>query len=174
MARTIFDAIVPDVDSERRKQVQEDFGRHVVEQRNRMAALVRKWIESDAKFPIPVYDRLLDRIRRLDPTVRADIASISLLMADQIVSAVLGTLDGGSYARTNDAVVNYAVIAQLRTPDSDDVIEEVDVNRGKPTIPLWDYYKRWLGRYAPSELRPRATIREGPEDRREGPEDRTA
>ena len=80
MTRRIYDTILPDVDEAERARVQEDFGRHVVEHRNRMAALVRKWIVTDAKLPIPIYDRLLQRVRRLGPSLREDIVSTSLLM----------------------------------------------------------------------------------------------
>jgi len=50
MNRSIYDAITHDVAPARREEAQEAFGRHLVEQRNRMAALVRKWIETDSRF----------------------------------------------------------------------------------------------------------------------------
>ena len=155
MTRSVYDVIVDDVEPKRREQIQEDFGRHLVEQRNRMASLVRKWIESDTKFPVPVYDRLIDRVRQLDAATRADIASVSLLMADEIVGAVLAVFARGDEMFVDSRLANYAVVAQFRRPGSDDVVEEVDVNRGKPVIAIWDRYKRWLSRYAPSELRAR-------------------
>jgi hypothetical protein len=158
----MYDPVLPDVDEPRRERVQEDFGRHVVEQRNRMAALVRQWIEDDKRFPTQIYDRLLDRVRELDPAFRSDIASVALLMADQIVEAVLGTFDLGDYAHSDDRLVNYAIIAQFRMAGSEEVIDEVDVNRGQPVIAVWKSYKRWLSRYAPVELRPRLLEEEGP------------
>lgn len=154
MTRSIYDPIVQDVSEERREMAQEEFGRHVVELRNRMAQAVRKWIETDAKFPIPIYDRLIGRIRHLPPETRADIASVSLLMADQIASAVLIAFAGSDDMRAGDRLVNYAVIAQSRDPGSHEVVEEVDINRGEPVAALWDQYKRWLSRFAPSDLRP--------------------
>ncbi len=154
MTRSIYDPIVDDVSPERREKAQEDFGRHVVELRNRMAKAVRKWIETDAKFPIPIYDRLIDRIRQLPPETRADVASISLLMADQIVSAVLIAFAGSDDMRAGERLVNYAIIAQSRDPGSHDVVEEIDINRGEPIASLWDRYKKWLSRFAPSDLRP--------------------
>jgi hypothetical protein len=158
MSRTIYDPIVSDVGTERRKQVQEDFGRHLVEQRNQMAELVRKWIETDTKFPIPIYDRLLNRIKQLDPAMRADIASISLLMADQIVTGVLFAFSKGDEMQTNNKSVNYAVIAQLRNSGSDEILEQIDVNRGEPALAVGKAYTRWLSRYAPSSLRTRSSI----------------
>ncbi len=155
MSRSIYDPILADVSVERREKVQEEFGRHVVEQRNRMASLIRKWIETDTRFPIPVYDRLLDRVRELEPSVRADIASIALLMSDQTVTAVLSVFAKGEEMRSDDKVASYAIVSQCREPGCDEVIDQVDVNRGKPVVALWDEYKRWLGRYAPSDLRPR-------------------
>jgi hypothetical protein len=65
MQNSIYEPIAADVDADRRRQVQEDFGRHIVENRNRMAELVRKWIEADVTFPIPIYDRLIDKVRQL-------------------------------------------------------------------------------------------------------------
>jgi hypothetical protein len=124
-----------------------------------MAAQVRKRIETDTKFPVPIYDRLLDRIRGLDSGVRADIASISLLMADEIVAAVLATFAGGDEMQSGSVAVNYAIVAQTRYARSDDVIEQIDINRGKPVIAIWDRFKRWLNRYAPSDLRA-TTIRQ--------------
>ena len=157
MTRSLYHPISADVAPERRKEAQEDFGRHLVEQRNRMASLVRKWIETDMRFPVPVYDRLLDRVRRMDAAVRADVASIALLMGDQIVSAVLTAFDRGDDMRADGRCVNYAVVSQLRDPGSDDVCEEVDVNRGEPVVAVWKAYARWLSRFAPVELRPRTT-----------------
>ncbi len=157
MSHSIYDPILPDVSVERREKIQEEFGRCVVEQRNRIASLVRKWIETDSKFPIPIYDRLLDRVKKLDPSTRADIASISLLMSDQIVSAVLAIFAKGDEMHVNDKIVNYAIIAQLRDPGCDEVIDEVDVNRGKPVVAFWDEYKRWLNRFASSDVRPVAS-----------------
>jgi len=162
MIHSIYDPIMQDVAESRRKELQEEFGRHVVEQRNRMATLVRQWIETDKRFPIPIYDRLLDHIRAFDPAMRSEIASISLLMADQIVEAVLGTFDLGDYAKANDKLVNYAIIAQYRMQGSDDVIEDIDLNRGRPVIAIWDRYRRWLNRYSPTELRPRLSAGEEP------------
>jgi hypothetical protein len=153
MTNTFNDPIVDDIDPVRRAKIQEDFGRHLVEQRNRMAALVRKWIETDAKFPVPLYDRLLARVRKLDDSVREDVASISLLMADQIVRAILTCFARGDDMRSDGKVVNYAIVAQSRSIGSDVIIEEVDVNRGEPVIAIWDQYSRWLSRYAPSDVR---------------------
>ena len=169
MSRTIYDPIVADVSADRRKQAQEEFGRHLVEQRNFMAALVRKWIETDSKFPIPIYDRMLDRVRRMDAETRADVASIALLMADQVVKALLGTFDLGNDTQTDGRCINYAVIAQARPPDTDEVQEEVDINRGEPVIAVWNAYTRWLSRYAPSELRastPRGCAQKDPRNGR--------
>ena len=147
MARSIYDPIVGNVSEERRRQAQEEFGRHLIEQRDRMAVLVRKWIETDSKFPVPIHDRLLDRIRRLPSSTRADIASISLLMSDQVVSAMLAVFARGDETRINDRVVNYAIVAQVRERGSEALIDEVDINRGQPVIALWDDYKRWLSRF---------------------------
>lgn len=155
MALTIHDAIVEDTDADNRNQVQQDFGRHIIEQRNRMAAHVRKWIETDTKFPIPLYDRLIDQFRRMDASIRAEVASVALLMADLIVSAILTAFDLGDEMRAKNLVANYAIIAQYRTPGSDDVIKQVDVNRGKPIIAVRNQYKQWLSRFTPSDLRPR-------------------
>ena len=163
MQNSIYDPIADDVDEARRSEVQEDFGRHLVENRNRMAELVRKWIETDAAFPIPIYDRLLDQVRQLDPSMREAVASISLLMADQIVSGVLATFDKGDEMRALGSVVNYAIVAQIRRPSQQAPIENVDVNSGKPVIAMWDRYKKWLSRFAPSKLRAtlnRTTIKE--------------
>jgi hypothetical protein len=157
---TIYDPISPDVTVARRKQVQEDFGRHIAECRNRMAALVREWIETDASFPIPIYDRLINRIKGLDPGTRADIASIALLMADEMITAVLMAFGRDDDMRSGDSVVNYAIVAQVRGPSSDEVDEQVDVNRGKPVIAIWDEYKRWLSRHTPAALRTTAARRE--------------
>ena len=154
MTRTIYDPIVADVSSEKREHAQEEFGRHLIEQRNRMALLVRKWIQTDAKFPVPLYDRLIDRIRKMDTASRSDVASIALLMADQIISAILIAFDLGDEMQTGERLVNYAIVAQIREPNSDEVIEEVDVNRGEPIAAVWKTYNRWLSRYAPAELRP--------------------
>jgi len=159
MHRTIHDPIVKDVDSAVRAETQETFGRHIVENRNRMAELARQWIEGLAQFPIPIYDRLLDRIRCLDPSVRADVASISLLMADQIVSGILSTFDKGDEMKAGDAIVNYAVIAQIRHPGDEVVVETIDVNCGRPVMAMWDRYKKWLTRFAPSRLRAVASVR---------------
>ncbi|SRR5258705_292836 len=153
MSRTIFDPIVANVSEGERAAVQQLFGRHVVEQRNRMAVLVRRWIESDLKHPLPIYDRLIDRVRALDEGTRHDIASIALLMADEIASAILIVFAGSDDLRDNGKCINYAIVAQSRAPDSDDVDVETDVNRGDPITPLWNDYKRWLNRFAPTELR---------------------
>lgn len=75
-------------------------------------------------------------------------------MADQIVTAVLIAFAGSDDMRAGDSLVNYAIIAQSRDPGSHDVVEEVDINRGEPIAALWDRYKKWLSRYAPSDLRP--------------------
>ena len=75
MHRTIFDPVAIDVDRPTRERVQEDFGKHVVERRNQMAELIRRWIETDMKFPVAIYDRLLDRVRFLNPSVRSDVAT---------------------------------------------------------------------------------------------------
>src|SRR6266436_2086281 len=141
MQNSIYDPIAEDVDTARRNQVQEDFGRHIVENRNRMAELVRRWIETDATFPIPIYDRLIDKVRQLDPSMRETVASISLLMADQIVSGVLATFDKGDEMRAEGSIVNYAIVAQIRRPGHETFIENVDVNCGKPVIAMWDRYK---------------------------------
>src|SRR5882724_3049456 len=149
---SIQDPIFPDISTKRREQAQEDFGRHLVEQRNRMAARVRKWIESDAKFPIPLYDRLIDRIRELDSKTREDVASIALLMADEILWAALTVFGTGEDTRMDGKVVNYTVVAQVRRPGTEDILEQVDIDRGEPVIVLSKEYKRWLSRHAPTEL----------------------
>jgi hypothetical protein len=156
MTRCINDPLAPEVSEERRSQVQEDFGRHLVEERNRFAALVRKWIETDAKFPVPIYDRLLDRVRALDPPLRRDVASVALLMADEVVKGILEVFSRSDVTRAGHQVVNYAIVAQSRDPQSETVLDEVDVNRGRPVIPIWDEYKKWLSLYAPPDLRPRS------------------
>lgn len=156
-----YDPIVADVNVEVRERVQAEFGRHLVEQRNRVASQVRKWIETDTKFPIPIYDRVVERVRKLDAKTRADVASICLLMADQIATGILATFAGGDEMQTDGRVVNYAIVAQFRQPGSDEVTGQVDVNRGEPVIPLWDRYKRWLNRFAPSALRPRSRADDG-------------
>jgi hypothetical protein len=134
MARTVDEPLIDGIDPERRKRLQEEFGRHLVEHRNYMAALVRQWIEADKRYPVPMYDRLLERVRHLDHATRADVASIALLMADQIVSAVLATFARGDEMRVNADLVNYVIIAQIRRRESDEVVEEVDVNRGEPLV----------------------------------------
>ena len=153
MCASIFQPVAKDVDAATRSRIQEEFGRHVVENRNRMAELVRKWIETDAKFPTPIYDRLIEKIRQLDPPMREAVASVALLMADQIVSGVLATFDKGDDMRSGDSIVNYAVVALIRRPEGAEQIEKVDVNCGKPVIAMWDRYKKWLSRFAPSRLR---------------------
>jgi hypothetical protein len=153
MKRSTNDPVSSNVDRKRREEAQEVFGRHIVEQRNRMAVRVRRWIETEERFPLPIYDHLLDRVRKMDPAVRADVASIALLMADQIVSAVLTAFDGGDEMIADGQFVNYAVVAQMREPGSDKVLSEVDVNRGDPIIAVWNAYSKWLSRYAPTELR---------------------
>jgi len=156
MMRSTFDPLFQDVRPERRRQAQDDFGRHLVEQRNRMAALVRKWVETDARLGIPIHDRLLGRVKRLDAETRADIASIALLMADQILAAALTVFDRGEGMCADGKCVNYAVVAQIREPGTLSVSEEVDVNRGEPVLAVWKAYAQWLARFAPVELRPRA------------------
>jgi hypothetical protein len=155
MNQDISDPLLPDVDANDRRAAQDDFGRHVVEQRNRMAALVRKWIESDTRFPVPLYDKLIERIRQLDASTRSDIASIALLMADQIVGAVLGTFDGGDDMTVDgkETCVNYAIVAQLHRIGSDEVSEQFDINRGEPVIAIWKSYNRWLSKFADSAVR---------------------
>src|SRR5260221_12153524 len=95
MSQTVFDPITPDVTAERREYVQEEFCRHLMEQRNRIASVVREWIETDKKFPIPIYEVLISRIRHLDARTRADVASVSLLMADEIITGVLALFARG-------------------------------------------------------------------------------
>jgi hypothetical protein len=153
MATTIFEPLCPNVRSARRSQVQEAFGRHLVEQRNRMAKLVRDWIETDRKYPIPIHDRIIDRVRQLDPSIRRDVAAVALLMADEIVSGVLTAFARGDDLLIDGQLVNYAILAQLRDASSERIVEQVDVNRGDPVMAIWDQYKRWLSRYAPSDLR---------------------
>lgn len=150
---TTFDPIFPNITVDERQSAQEDFGRHVIEQRNRMAAIVQRWLAGEARFPVPLYDCLLDRLKGLDPVSRADVASVVLLMADQIVGAVLGTFDGSDDFRAGNRLVNYAIVAQIREPGSLEVSHQIDLNRGKPVLPVWDRYKRWLSRYAPTSLR---------------------
>ncbi len=157
MTHTIFDPLLPNVGIDKRQRAQEDFGRHLVEQRNQMATIVRKWIETDAKFPIPIYDRMIDRVRQMDAPSRADVASVALLMADQIVTAILVAFDMGDEMRSDGKCVNYAIVAQIREAGSDEVIEDLDVNRGEPVIATWNAYKRWLSRYASSDVRPVAS-----------------
>jgi hypothetical protein len=157
MTTTIYDPILPLVSAERRLEMQEALGRHLVEARNRMAEVVKQWIDGDRHYPIPIYDRILDRVRQLEPSLRADVKSVALLMADEIVSAVLSVFDGGDDAFITGLACNYAIVAQLRNPDSDNVIEQIDVNRGEPVLAIWNNYKKWLSRYAPTELRPRSS-----------------
>jgi hypothetical protein len=151
--RTIRDTIAPDVAEDVRKRAQEDFGRHLVQQRNQVAARVREWIETDAAFPIPMYERLVVKVRQLDDSMRKDVASIALMMADEVVTGVLNLFSLGNDMTSDDKTVNYAIVRQARHPESDDVVEQIDIDRGAPSVYLADSYKRWLSRYAPSELR---------------------
>jgi len=164
MIRTMYEPLAGEVVPDQRKNAQDDFGRHVIEQRNRMAVLVRQWIETDKRFPVPVYDRLLDRVRPMDAQIRAEVASIALLMADQIVTAVLTAFDKGDDMTADGMFVNYAIIAQKRKPGSDEVFEEVDVNRGEPVLAVWKAYGRWLNRFAPADLRASCSRGEPPKE----------
>jgi hypothetical protein len=152
MGLEIQNRILPDVPTDRRRAAQEEFGRRLIGQRDQMALLVRKWIETDAKFPIPIHDRLLDRIRGLDAATRSDVASVSLLMADQIVMAILAVFAKGT-ADADGIAVDYAIIAQIHKANSDDVMEQLDVNRGRPIIAIWNEYKAWLSRYSTATAR---------------------
>jgi hypothetical protein len=154
MIRDLLEPIFPGADDETRKRAQEEFGRHLVERRNRMAALVRNWIEDDVKFPVPIFDRIIDRVRQMDAASRADVASTALLMADQVVVAILGAFALGDDMRADGKCINYAIVAQLRKPGSHEILDEIDVNRGTPAIAIWDMYKRWLSRYAVPDVRP--------------------
>ena len=64
--------------------------------------------------------------------------------------------DKGGDMHFDDALVNYAVIAQVPLKGSDLVGRLIDVNCGKPVLAAWDRYKKWLSRFAPSALRARA------------------
>jgi hypothetical protein len=151
--RTTRDTIAPDALEGVRKRAQEAFGRHLIERRDLVAARVREWIETDAAFPIPMYDRLVAKVRQLDDSMRRDVASIALMMADEIVAGVLSAFDLGNDTTAGDKSVNYAIVAQACGPGSDDVLEQIDINRGDPSVHVSDTYKRWLSRYAPAELR---------------------
>jgi hypothetical protein len=151
--QTTHSPLFPEVTPERREALQEAFGRHIARERDREAARVRQLIEGDRKFWLPLYDRMLGRLRQLDPATRADVASAALLMADEIVTGILTVFDGSDSHAFEGGLVNYAIVAQLRDSQSLEVREQVDVNRGDPVIAVWDQYKKWLSRYTPSELR---------------------
>lgn len=159
MKRTIYDPITVDVPEKLREVAQEEFGQHLIECRNRVASQIIDWIEGGKRFPIPMYDRLLEKLRASDPEIRANISAIALLMADEMVSGVLMVFSRSDDFRAGNTAVNYSIVAQMRAVGSDDVIEEVDVTRGTPIIVIWDMYKRWLSRFAPSNLRARFLTR---------------
>jgi len=145
---TLDDPIGSEVSPVERAFAQEAFGREIIERRNAVAVLIRNWIETDEKFPIPIYDRLIERLRHLDGPTRSDIASVALLMADEMTRNILETFD-----RDRERVANYAIVAQMRRLGAAHVTDEIDINRGNPRIGLTWMYKRWLSRFAPSELR---------------------
>jgi hypothetical protein len=138
--------VIPGSDPSRRAHMQQELGRHISDQRRRMIDLIHRWIETDIPYPLPIYNRRLDRIKALPPELRADIAVVCEVMADNLASALLAVFDGGIDRHIDDYAVNYAIIAQLFTPESDLVIEQIDINRGQPSIALWNEYKRWKTR----------------------------
>ena len=114
MIRSIYSPIVTDVPPERRKEVQNDFGRHIVEQRNRAVTQVREWLEGRRECPMPIYRRHVERVKELDATARSDSLAVAVMAADFVLSAVLTTFDLGDDMRVDAGCVNYAVVAQKR------------------------------------------------------------
>lgn len=154
MHSTVSDSLFSNVTIERRRLAQEEFGRHLIAARNRMAKTVLLRLETGGAHPIPLIERRLAPIRFMNSEQLAAVKCAVLDGADEIVKAMLMLFAAGNDTIAHDGnVANYAIVVQARSPDSDVVKESIDINRGEPLCVLWNEYKKWLSRYAPSELR---------------------
>jgi hypothetical protein len=142
----VFDPIFSNVSRDRRSTLQGFLGKHIVSQRDRMANIARAWVKGDQPHPMPIHERVLARIRALDPSTRSDVWYVALLVSDAVSGAVMATFDAPDYFLVEGRRVNYAIVAQMLDADAE-VIEQVDLNRGSPVIALWDAYRKWVSRY---------------------------
>jgi hypothetical protein len=147
----------PTSPDQRRELLFEAFGMHLCRARNRAAASMRQTIEGDSKYPVPVYERMIVRLRMLPREVRADIASAILLFVDDAISDVLAALGStGDSNQLGDTCLNYRITAEVKDRETQEQLEEFTLNRGPTLGALWKQYDKWLARYAPSELRARS------------------
>jgi len=118
-----------------------------------MAAVVLERLAGTRRHPVPLVNRVVDQVRALEPATREAVARVVMDAADEIVMGILNLFASGNDAEMDGFVVNYAILAQIRKPESDEILEEVDINRGEPLVVIWNQYRKWLTRYCPSHLR---------------------
>lgn len=103
------------------------------EVRKRLGSLHRKEYDAVAALALPGRDAALSLARK----------TIDLYMQD-ILTLFTGT--GDSLRFGYEHAINYRLILQVKEVQSDEVVEEFDINRECKKV-FYEYYGRWLNRF---------------------------
>jgi hypothetical protein len=142
---------MPTEDDARNEAAVELFGQHVFSLRNQLIERLRQLIESsEARGRLgSLHRKEYDAVAALDPTVREAALALARKAIDNYLQDILmlftGPGDSLSFGRQH--VINYRLTLEVKDVSTDNVVEEFEINRECRKV-FYDYYARWLNRYA--------------------------
>lgn len=135
---------------ERMEAAVDVFGQHLFFLRNQLVERLGRVIESeDVRKRIgSLHRQEYDAVSALGPEEREAALALARKTIDLYMQDILMLLTGtGDSLRFGDEyAVNYRLILQVKEVESDDVVEQFDVNRECKKV-FFEYYGRWLNRF---------------------------
>lgn len=132
------------------------FGQHLFTMRNHLVERLGRLIESEEtrKQYGSLHRKEFDAVAKLAPAERDTALALARKTIDLYMQniLVLFTSTGDSLRYGDDHAVNYRLVLQIKQVESNEVVEEFDINRQCKKA-FYDYYGRWLNRFGSQKVR---------------------
>lgn len=126
------------------------FGQHLFSLRNQLVERLHRVIESEEtrKHVGSLHRKEYDDVAAFAPAERDAALALARKTIDLYMQDILMLFTGtGDSLRFGDEhAVNYQLVLQVKQVETDEVVEEFDINRECKKV-FYDYYGRWLNRF---------------------------